>query len=346
MAETPAPSAKISVVEPADYERVAAYLAAYPGEKRAADVWRERFGLWWEGNPAFGGDVERGWVLRDGERVVGFLGNVPTWFQTPRGVVRGYTASTWRVDEPYRKKSVSLYLRQVANAREGILFNTTANENVKSVLEALSFSKLPPSRTGKNTFLALRFPLSLAQAPLLAWLALGAARAGGEVREVTRADSAFDTLWDSTRGLYPFTSVRSSQVLNWFCFSAPAFSKRLLGYYEDGRLLGYVACFSSDWRGYRVWECLDLWAVGGERRVAVTRALVRAAIAAAGRETFFVLPHFSADLADVYGPLGRAFAKPSVRRHYYKAGGDGVEAPREDAADQVYFSALEGDLAL
>ncbi|MBI3543819.1 MAG: hypothetical protein HY075_11150, partial [Deltaproteobacteria bacterium] len=86
MTQATVPRAVVAAVEPADYARVAAYLAAYPGEKRAADVWLKRFGLWWDDNPAFGGDVERGWFLKDGDRVVGFLGNVPTWFQTPRGV--------------------------------------------------------------------------------------------------------------------------------------------------------------------------------------------------------------------------------------------------------------------
>src|SRR5205814_2088964 len=151
-------------------------------------------------------------------------------------------------------------------------------------------------------------------------------------------------LWARTRDLYDCTAVRSAQVLNWFCFEgAPEFAKTVFGYYEGEELLGYLICFTSDWRGYTCLETLDLWTVGGGRRLPVARALVRAALQARGHEQFFVLPHFSPELVDVFGPVQRLIGKPTTRRHYFKAGNESVPLP---VAGRCFLSALEGDLAL
>ena len=69
--------AKLRLVTPEDYGALCAMLSAFHWEGMTPMPWEERLRHWWEGNPAFHPDWERGWVLDDGEKLVGFLGSVP-----------------------------------------------------------------------------------------------------------------------------------------------------------------------------------------------------------------------------------------------------------------------------
>ena len=44
------------------------------------EFWLRRFDLWWTQNPAWTPQIPRGWVLDDGTKLVGFIGNIPVTF--------------------------------------------------------------------------------------------------------------------------------------------------------------------------------------------------------------------------------------------------------------------------
>jgi hypothetical protein len=87
------------------------------------EFWLRRFDLWWTQNPAWTPRIPRGWVLDDGTKLVGFIGNIPVTFLV-RGEKRiGAASSSWYVDPSVRglysirlfnefmkQKSASLFL--------------------------------------------------------------------------------------------------------------------------------------------------------------------------------------------------------------------------------------------
>ncbi len=61
-----------------DYDELAKYLAIMFNQTEK--YWIDRFHLFWDLNPAFSEKYERGFVLKDGLKIIGFIGKFPTKF--------------------------------------------------------------------------------------------------------------------------------------------------------------------------------------------------------------------------------------------------------------------------
>ena len=125
-----------------DYDSLCS-LFIISGDKRGIPFWHERFRLWWDNNPACGENVEKGWILKDGQQIVGFLGNVPSLFQFNGEKTLVYNTTMWEVLPEYRNKSMQLLFSFLKAAKNTIFFCTTPSDEVEKILNRLKFQTLP-----------------------------------------------------------------------------------------------------------------------------------------------------------------------------------------------------------
>ena len=133
----------VDLVSDQDYEALAAFLARFPDEKRGPEFWRRRLAHWWEDNPAFSQETQRGWVVRDNDSIVGFLGNIPSLFKLRDQTVVVFNASTWRVLPEFRGRSLELLGQLMACSKDTISFITTSGRPVLDILDNLKFEPFP-----------------------------------------------------------------------------------------------------------------------------------------------------------------------------------------------------------
>ena len=126
-----------------DYPQLSQFLARFPDLGGGEQFWLSRFGMWWDDNPAFAADIERGWALKDSGRIVGFLGNIPSFFQLDSKPVAAFSVTTWMVLPSYRDLSLELLLTQMRLAKDSLLFDTTPTRGVAQILENLGFTLVP-----------------------------------------------------------------------------------------------------------------------------------------------------------------------------------------------------------
>src|SRR5437867_3956162 len=92
-------------VQPQDYTALSQFLRDFRVSREPA-FWLRRMRHWWEDNPAFSPALERGWLLEDNRRIVGFLGVIPRLIETPAGLgVSSNTTTSWVLPE-YRRHSL------------------------------------------------------------------------------------------------------------------------------------------------------------------------------------------------------------------------------------------------
>ncbi len=347
------------------YEELSSFLAAFPDEANPRPFWLERFLLWWDHNPAFAENLERGWVLRKNGAIVGFCGMIPSKFQQHGQEEVAFSATTWRVLPEHRSESLSLLFKLIHASKHTVLFCTTPGDVTASVLKALKFQLLPRSDNlrsivpinfqsvvnaqfgGKRTFPFLEKAVARGLA-FLQSARLRLARedgAGMEVRELQKADPAFDKLWDKTKGLYPNTNVRTAEVVNWFCFGNQHFEKQLFGCYQHGELLGYAVCRvnAANKSNLKVLECVDLWP--GPAGDHLLESLVRGVKAYAQEHLYDVVafPHFNREIGCALKKLGLMRVKDKERREYFKVN---TAAGGEVTACNSYFVTAQGDNGL
>jgi hypothetical protein len=285
----------VEPVEPELYASLARFLAGWPGETLDEGAWLRRFALWWDANPFLAPGAPRGWTVRDGNRVVGFFGVVPMPFQIAGRETIVYASTTWRIDERFRHLSLTAISNVLRHARDSLLFVWTGNDGLVKVLKAFKFRLLP---RGDSFYARQPSVLVLRLAPVVDYVRTAAGRspvsprllaAPGMVfsahartihgamklfsqhlttRRVERADASFDDLWRRTRGWVANTNVRSADYLNWHCFAAPDYAKRLYACRRshEGPLVGLAIVCEKIARGTRVLECVDLWTDPSEPR--------------------------------------------------------------------------------
>lgn len=129
--------ARLRPVQPQDHAATQALF------KQHAWPLRSRAGWDWAlfDNPArLALGAEAGWVLEAGERIVGFLGNLPMRYHWQGGAIWGATCTSYLVEEAWRSQSTAL-LRAFA-AQPGVMFvhSATANDNSAPVYRLFRFS--------------------------------------------------------------------------------------------------------------------------------------------------------------------------------------------------------------
>lgn len=350
----------IRLVEERDYERLANFLANFPEEADASDRWLTRLRHWWDDNPAFQTETPRGWMVVEKDHIVGFLGNIPTHFQLAGVTITAASATTWRVLPDYRRHSMQLYARLLDAGRDSLVFNTTPNESIKSMLRRLRVQDVPGRGPGWRfavvsplrvfRFLpVLRslpgFVTSILAGPISVAVCGTARRAWPfpnlEVRPVEQADKTFDQLWERTRHLYPTTNVRHAADLNWY-LRAPWFPKQLLACYRRGALVGYLIGYVHRASRLLPMICVDLWTDRSDPLI--DQALLLGAVRHARTLGcgLFVLPRFDPVSWQAAGDAGFWTWKRPAPSEFIHASPDKVSA----LESQSYFVPAAGDVWL
>ena len=351
----------IQSVEPSVYEALAAFLSSSDNATGPPDRVHQWFRLWWDDNPAFQPEMKRGWILTDHDKIVGFVGNVPSLLQLGGETATVFSATTWRVLPEYRSQTMRLIFQWTALGRSTVLFATTPSAEVTRILQCLHFRLLPPAANRKTSVLVLNSERVLAAlgrdtglARIVAWCCSPAidqfqkllirkvkVAQPEPVRCLDRADALFDELWERTKHLYSNTNIRTSSWINWYCFQYPHTDKALLGYVSGDRLHGYVICERRKHEKLNLLECADFW-VAPEHSPA-RFSLLRAIEIYARKENYdlVLFPHFTNAYGTELEAVGLFTREVRVKTNYFKP-----PAKMDVREDNSYFVSAQGDYGL
>jgi hypothetical protein len=353
---------QVNSLLPQQYDSLADYLASFPEETRQMDFWLERFRLWWEVNPAFSQEMERGWILMDQAKVVGFLGIFPSYFQLQGRETIVFNSTTWRVSEGYRNHSLSLLFKQIQYAKDSLLFSTTPNEVVSRVNESLRYRSI--QREDETVYFFYVNPRKVLKefsrgrcfvewigrgfVPFLQvvqnlYLQNGKNTEDLRIEELRNANSEFDGLWENTKGRYLNTTVRNQKMINWYCFGSRYFEKPILGAFKNDNLLAYMILRQSQRGDLRMLECLDFW--GQTENKEIIGAFIRELLKYAQKKAVDLIkfPSFSAESNRTLCRLGLFRIRPKQRLKYVKGS---AEMMRCLVKEKTYFSEFIGDNGL
>jgi len=137
---------QIVSLTPKEYGEASIFLESQ-NKKRDAPFWQQRFKFWWDQNPALDGhNNTRGWIIKEENNVVGFIGNIPTQFQLFNKEVLAFNGTNLVIAPEYRKYSIKLFLNQVNYSP--IVFMTTPSDHTIPIFSTFKIPLLP---RGTNT---------------------------------------------------------------------------------------------------------------------------------------------------------------------------------------------------
>ena len=110
-------------------------MAQFQGEGACPEPqWRSRLAFWWDENPFAHAHPCRGWVLRDGDRLVGYLGVIPTFYEASGELVPAWIATSWAVEEAHRHAALPMGMMLQRQGRERVMVDTTPSPEVQKLL--------------------------------------------------------------------------------------------------------------------------------------------------------------------------------------------------------------------
>jgi hypothetical protein len=121
--------------------------------------------------------------------------------------------------------------------------------------------------------------------------------------------------------------------------------KKLLGFYEGGRLLGYMVIRLKEDESRRMMECVDQWIDPSADERRVLAGLVAKAVETARRAGHerVLFPHFDERSATLFGELGLLQGPAWTKREY-------VKGPKElldgITVENSYFVRAQGDYGM
>jgi hypothetical protein len=266
----------IREVSDKDLSRLAEYLPTQPRFLRTTkEVWKRRFEIWWDKNPAFTSQLPRGWVLENETSFMGFIGNIPVKFLMSGEEKTAVAAMTYYVDPSVRGFiSISLLLEFLKQKNASLYLFNTDKEDLMKLLNKNKFKKFILPRFQTKYYRVLQpsriipvlirlgilkrfknFPSLceilkemgsfmrgfLAQKPL-------ARLSPSEEKKYatslcTSCDDSFFKIWGSSLNRCDITMSRDTQTLNWLYFSSIEPSQRVViqcRRTRDNSLAGYM----------------------------------------------------------------------------------------------------------
>jgi GNAT superfamily N-acetyltransferase len=239
-----------------DKDKLLAFLReAYAENPRMSDA---RFWEWhFLENPYVSSDNLPVWIAKSGERIAGQLAAIPVELK----VGDEQKSAMWILDlivhKDFRRRGIAkrLVLKSEEFCALGLGVNTM-EQHAPMLLESLGWkivrkipryakllfpgnvlpevSRIDPLRRAIN-FLYAPFRPSAGDDSLF--------REGGNLRMIERFDSAFDELWSEAVGQFTCAVARDSRLLEWLYLKQPGKKFDCLGYFDDGKLLGYAILF-------------------------------------------------------------------------------------------------------
>jgi len=239
---TPEPAQALKIREAAfdDYHQIAALQIAYRRPMKSYEEWEHL----WINNPAYrslGHAWPIGWVVERGDnKIVGYLGNIPLFYELGGQRLLTAVAHAWVVDLHYRPYSLALLDLYFAQEQVELFLNATVGPAGHDSFSVFHSPRVPAgdwghsvfSITNRRGFLAawlsekaipLAKPLSFGLAGALAitqafsFRSLPRNGAAHSFQLCNDIDSRFDVFWESLRKNNPTTllAVRSRELLEW-----------------------------------------------------------------------------------------------------------------------------------
>lgn len=97
--------------------------------------WLRRLAHWWDENPFCAPEDPRGWVLRCGGRLAGFLGVIPARYAAQGKAVAALCGTSWYIEEGHRNAALPMLMAYQRLSRERLLVETTPSPEVRALLE-------------------------------------------------------------------------------------------------------------------------------------------------------------------------------------------------------------------
>jgi hypothetical protein len=145
--------------------------------------------------------------------------------------------------------------------------------------------------------------------------------------------------------MYLNTSVRTAEIINWFCFTNMPAEKKLLGCFRGNRLLGFMILMVDRDARADCTYCADLWFDPQENEEEIVAALVdRAAIWSRNQGfDYAVFPHFHRKLGECYTRLG-LLSRPAWKgMEYFLAPGKVLGSM---TLENTYLAGWQGEVGL
>jgi len=264
----------IHKIESKDFPDLLEFLLETDNQKRERNYWEKRLRHWWDDNPCFSKNMDRGWILRDKitNAIVGFHGNIPSIFKSPNDGFVINNASTWRVLDSHRHNGINLLFELIKNTKT-ILFSTTPNEGVNEINKKLKFKKFPYNtkkthslvvnnkikiKSYNSTIFNFFSIITFSLLKFFQQLYFSKPNNSGHIKKIDKIENSFDVLWEEKRNDYLYTNVRSSEAINWYCFSNEN-EKIVFGYYLEDKLVTYIIYDKRTSGSGEQLFCVDLW---------------------------------------------------------------------------------------
>lgn len=260
---------RVREVDHADHARVAALLDSAGMGVPTPEKWRHL----WERNPALsagGPPIARGWVLEEGDRIVGFSLNTAQEFEYEGRPLVSASLGSLAVEPEYRGQSLQLILPFARQGGVDLLLNTTCSPETAKIFPFLKFARLPQADYDLHQYWVLREARFLASGIRKKGYARAVGRVGGlvlspllwiegrarrrrivagpggfrtEVVPVASVGPEFDDLETRCRAWSPILFARrDARALRWhFDPGGRATPPDLVGAFDGDRLVGYAA---------------------------------------------------------------------------------------------------------
>jgi len=195
------------------------------------------------------------WLAKSGERIAGQLATLPVELNIGVEKVKALWVLDWIVDADFRRQGIGKKLAMAAEEYSPYLLGVNTNQqHAPALLLGLNWvvvSKIP--RFHKILFAGnalrelsrlgpVRGIVNFVSAPLRPRRRKNFIASSG-LRILDGFDSAFDTLWSESKKQWNCAVSRSSGMLDWQFKRQPGKKFDILGYFEDGKLLGYAVLF-------------------------------------------------------------------------------------------------------
>lgn len=343
----------IRELEDRDFKPLAEFNAAFPGDTRSASQWLDRFKRWWDTNPAYEKSWKRGFLLLDGEKIVGFVGSFPTFFKAGDEVIRVFNGTTWRVLESYRRWSIDLWTKNREVSKHYLSFNTTPTEEVIRIIRKFKYLPYPWGGdrisyviTDFHEFSKVVLPKALAWITYLPGEMLRIfqssryKRMANDLRVRLIGDDLYciDDLWQRTNERTAFTNLRNSDAVKWY-----AQDRHLVGVYSNSSPSAYAIydIHQHSCHSYYEMTLVDLWYDKEIRLDCMLSALTNYSISYAKKNHVAIIkyPHFTADISQHLSRLGFLSKKQMIRGYIRLANGSGLDLNESNS----YFTMLQGD---
>jgi len=206
-------------------------------------------------------NIPLGWLLENGQQVVGVLGNVHMLYELDARHLKAAITSGWLVDPEHRNGSLQLLNAYFQQKGIDLWLSDTANATTSKILTVLKVERIPapeydapllwPIHT--RAFASAGLRQRGVPAPGLLGLPVGAAlkavgwfkyrneRYPSQVHKVKFFDERFDSLWDRIRAAsVRLRAVRTSSILQWRFQLELADGSAVILVHGDDELQGYA----------------------------------------------------------------------------------------------------------